>query len=295
MSAHKGPLIGARAGFAVIDCRSCGWAHLDPIPAEGELALMYERTYYQDQYPGWLEKDRREQPYWDLEHADKLSDWQEMLDRDRPALLDVGCSGGLLLEYATGEGWLAEGIEPSTEAVAHARSRGLVVHSGLYEDISLAPQSFDVVHCKLVAEHLPRPRDFLRWARGILRPGGIVSLHVPNDFNVLQLAARDALGKEDWWIAPPFHINYFTFESLERLLRSEGAVAVTRDATFPVEWFLLMGEDYVGDDERGASVHLRRMNLETRLEQVGLRREFHRHLAEQGVGREAIVHGKLRP
>jgi SAM-dependent methyltransferase len=293
VSGHDGPVIGARAGFAVIDCRSCGWAHLEPLPDEAELALMYERSYYQEQYPGWLEKDRREQSYWDLEHADKLSDWSQMLDQDRPALLDVGCSGGLLLEYATANGWDAEGIEPSTEAVAEARSRGLAVHRGLYEEVSLPPHSFDVVHCKLVAEHLPRPRDFLGWARSLLRRGGIVSIHVPNDFNVLQLAARDALGKDDWWIAPPFHINYFKFESLEKLLYSEGAVELTRDATFPVEWFLLMGEDYVGDEERGASVHRRRMNFETRLEAVGLRRELHRHLAAQGLGREAIVHAKL--
>lgn len=295
MSRHDGPVIGARSGFTVIDCRSCGWAHLNPIPDEGELALMYERTYYQEQYPGWLEKDRREQPYWDLEHADKLSDWAEMLERDSRVLLDVGCSGGLLLEYATTHGWDAQGIEPSTEAVAEAKSRGLAVHSGLYEDVALPPHSFDVVHCKLVAEHLPRPRHFLSWARTMLRPGGIVSIHVPNDFNVLQLAARDALGKDDWWIAPPFHINYFTFQTLEELLRSEGAVELSRDATFPVEWFLLMGEDYVGDEASGASVHRRRMNLETRLEQVGLRRELHRHLAARGVGREAIVHGKLGP
>lgn len=294
MSAHDGPVIGSRDGFTVIDCRSCGWAHLDPIPDEPELALMYERTYYQEQYPGWLEKDRREQPYWNLEHSDKLSDWETLLDREEGSLLDVGCSGGLLIEYALASGWAAEGIEPSSEAVRHATSRGLTVHRGLYEEVSLPLHSFDVVHCKLVAEHLPRPRAFLSWAQGMLRPGGIVSIHVPNDFNRLQLGARDALGKDDWWIAPPYHINYFSFDSLERLLRSAGAAEVVRDATFPVEWFLLMGEDYVGDEQCGASIHRRRINLETHLEELGLRRDLHRHLAGQGLGREAIVHAKLK-
>lgn len=292
MSAHSGPVIATRGDSIVRDCEVCGWAHLDPIPAEGELALMYERTYYQDHNPGWLEKDRSERAYWDLEHADKLGDWEQLLGAPGGRLLDVGCSGGLLMEAAVARGWSAVGIEPSTEAVAESRARGLDVRQGIYQGTSLEPGSFDVVHSKLVGEHLPAPEHFLRWTADVLRPGGIASVHVPNDFNRLQLAARDALGKDDWWVAPPFHINYFSFESLERVLCGCGFEPVARDTTFPVEWFLLMGEDYVGDGELGSSVHRRRMALETRLEALAMRRPLHAHLAEQGVGREAIVHAR---
>jgi hypothetical protein len=115
---------------------------------------------------------------------------------------------------------------------------------------------------------------------------------VPNDFNALQLAARDALEKHDWWVAPPFHINYFSFDSLEGLLRSAGFDPLKRDTTFPMEWFLLMGEDYVGNDELGRSAHARRMLLESHLESQGLRRPFHDLLAARGVGREVIVHAR---
>lgn len=293
MSEHEGPIVARSGEYAVRDCTSCGWAHLDPIPDEAELALMYERTYYQEHNPGWLDKDRAEQAYWDLEHADKLDDWERLLGIDGGgALLDVGCSGGLLMEAAVARAWTAVGIEPSTQAVEDSRAHGLTVHPGLYQDSSLEPGSFDVVHSKLVGEHLPAPTHFLEWTKRVLRPGGIASIHVPNDFNRLQLAARDALGKEDWWVAPPYHINYFGFESLERLLRGCGFEPVGRDTTFPVEWFLLMGEDYVGDGELGASVHRRRMALETRLEEIGMRRALHVHLAEHGVGREAIVHAR---
>lgn len=294
MSAHDGPVIARSGEYLVRDCTTCGWAHLDPIPDEGELALMYERTYYQEHNPGWLDKDRSELPYWDLEHDDKLDDWEAALGTGDTRLLDVGCSGGLLMEAAVRRGWDAEGIEPSSEAVEDARSHGLTVHPGLYQDTAIAPGSFDVVHSKLVGEHLPDPAHFLRWTAEALRPGGIASIHVPNDFNRLQLAARDALAKDDWWVAPPFHINYFSFGSLERLLSANGFEPVGRDTTFPVEWFLLMGEDYVGDGDLGASVHQRRMKLETHLETLGMRRPLHAHLAEQGVGREAIVHARWK-
>jgi 2-polyprenyl-3-methyl-5-hydroxy-6-metoxy-1,4-benzoquinol methylase len=293
VSAHRGPLLSSTSDYDVIDCVSCGYAHLDPLPDDSELAHMYAQTYYRDLNPGWLEKDASERSFWELEHADKLNDWSSLLGREGGALLDVGCSGGLLIEHATEAGWHAEGIEPEETAVEYARRRGLTVHRGLYEEIELARGSFDVVHAKLVFEHLPRPRDLLAWARPLLRPGGLVSVHVPNDFNPLQIAARDALRKDDWWVAPPFHVNYFTFDSLERLLASSGFEPCGRDATYPMEWFLLMGEDYVGNDELGRAAHTKRMTLEQRLEEVALRRPLHAHLAAQGVGREAIVHARL--
>ncbi|HEX3693115.1 MAG TPA: class I SAM-dependent methyltransferase [Solirubrobacteraceae bacterium] len=293
-SGHRGEVLARRDGYAVIDCERCGWAHIDPLPDGAELALMYERTYYQELNRGWIEKDRSEQAYWDLEHADKLADWREILGRETGALLDVGCSGGLLLEHAIARGWSAEGIEPSEQAVAEVHAHGLTVHAGLYQEVELPSESFDVVHCKLVAEHLPDPGDFLAWAACLLSPGGVVTIHVPNDFNPHQLAARDVLGLEDWWVAPPFHLNYFSFDSLERLLARCGFVPAGRDATFPMEWFLLMGENYVGDSELGASAHSRRMLLESRLDGLGQRRALHKHLASQGLGREAIVHGRWK-
>ena len=288
---HTGPVIGGRGGVAVIDCEHCGWAHLDPLPDEREVAPIYGDAYYEES-DGWLQKDRREQAFWDLEHADKLSDWRSILGRETGSVLDVGCSGGLLLEYAVAQGWKGEGIEPSGPAVSEARAHGLRIHSGLYQDVELPADSFDVVHSKLLAEHLPDPAGFLVWASRLLVAGGVITIHAPNDFNALQLAARDELALEDWWVAPPFHLNYFCFDSLERLLSEHGFTPVLRDATFPMEWFLLMGENYVVDGELGASAHRRRMLLEERLEALGQRRSLHTHLAQQGLGREAIVYAR---
>ncbi len=292
MTVHDGPVLARRAGHAVIDCERCGWAHLDPLPDAAELASMYDGAEYHEMNPIWLAKERSEQAFWDLEHADKLADWQIALGSKTGALLDVGCANGLLLEYALSQGWQAEGVEPSEPAAAEVRAHGLTVHRGLYQNIELPPGSFDVVHTKLVAEHLPDPPDFLAWVARVLRPGGLVTLQAPNDFNPLQLMARDALGLEDWWVSPPFHVNYFTFASLERLLTKCGFTPVGRDATFPMEWFLLMGENYVVNASLGTYAHGRRMLLESRLEEVGLRRALHSHLASQGLGREAIVYGR---
>jgi SAM-dependent methyltransferase len=292
MVKHTGPVIARRGATAVIACDTCGWAHLDPLPHELEVAQIYGDAYYEEDSSGWLEKDRREQPFWDLEHADKIADWRSILGRETGSVLDVGCSGGLLLEYAEREGWRAEGIEPSGPAVSEARAHGLTIHDGLYQEMDLPPGSFDVVHCKLLAEHIPDPVGYLAWASRLLVAGGVLTIHVPNEFNPLQLAAREELGLEAWWVAPPFHLNYFSFESVERLLTSHGYGVAKRDATFPMEWFLLMGENYVVDPQLGASAHRRRMALERRLDALGQRRALHAHFAARELGREAIVHAR---
>jgi SAM-dependent methyltransferase len=289
-TAHPGLIIASRGEHTVVDCLVCGWAHLSAPPDERELVAIYDDHY--EQNPGWLEKDRSEQGFWDLEHADKLADWTAILGRNTGTVLDVGCSGGLLLEYAAWHKWESVGVEPSEQAASEARERGLTVHTSFYQDVELPAASFDVVHSKLLLEHIPDPVGFFAWAARLLRPGGVFTAHIPNDFNPLQLAARDALGLEDWWVAPPYHLNYFSFVSLERLLRRSGFTPVARDATFPMEWFLLMGENYVGDPELGASAHARRMLLEQRLEDLGQRRGMHAHLAQRGIGREAIVHAR---
>lgn len=286
--AHDGPALSA----GVIDCAACGFAHLDPLPTAAELDAFYERDYYEGYYSAMLAKYRAEQAFWDLEHADRLDAWGALLAPGAPRLVDVGCGGGMLLEAARDRGWATLGIDPADAAAEECRRLGLDVRHATYEAVALEPGSADVVHARFVLEHLPDPRHFLGWAHAALRPGGVVSIAVPNDFNALQLTARDALGLHDWWVAPPDHVNYFSFASLERLLAAGGFEPAARDTTFPMEWFLLMGDDYVRDEALGARVHERRMRLETALEAAGERRAQHAHWAARGAGREAVVHAR---
>jgi SAM-dependent methyltransferase len=293
-SGHRGPTVGSSKGYRVIDCSECGWAHLDPVPTPEELEALYVVDYHDE--PA-IEKERAEQAYWDLEHAWKLDTIAEALCRTG-RILDVGCGIGLFVEYAAHTGWEAVGIEPSTEAVEAARLRGLDVQLGTWERTTSAEVGrFDAVHCKLVLEHLADPRGFVTWARNLLVPGGVLCLHAPNEFNVLQRAVLQAHDKPPWWIAGPFHINYFTFDSIEALAAGAGLEPFDRQATFPMELFVLLGFDYIGNDTVGSEMHGRRMQMETTLRDVGaeeVRRALYRDLARLGLGREAIVYARTR-
>ena len=141
-------------------------------------------------------------------------------------------------------------------------------------------------------EHLADPVGTLQLAHELLRPGGVLCLTVPNDFSPMQRAARDAKGQAPWWIAPPHHLNYFDFDSLEALVTRLGFTPVERLTSFPMEVFLLMGDDYVADPALGRVCHAKRKSFDLAFETAGLgeaRRRFYGALASAGLGREATI------
>jgi SAM-dependent methyltransferase len=292
--AHAGRvLVPDVEGVAVVDCEPCGFAHLDPLPAPEALRATYRRHYYESVKPDYLAKEASESAFWRLEHEDKL-DTFAALGAAPGRLLDVGCSGGFFLAHARARGWDVLGVEPSEQAAAHARSLGVPVVERFLDELDWCRLgAFDAVHLKLVLEHVPDPASVLADIRRALRPGGLLCVQVPNDFNALQDAVRKTVpATPPWWVAPPYHVNYFDFASLRRLCARSGFAVVRETTNFPMEVFLLMGEHYVGDEAVGRACHRKRMRLEERLAAAGrndLRRTLYAALAAAGLGREAIV------
>ncbi len=206
-------------------------------------------------------------------------------------LLDIGCGTGDFVEFSGEQGWDATGIEPSRLASERARSRGLNVFSGTLEQAvaAHAGPAYDTITMLYVLEHVPDPVAWVRNARNMLVPGGRFAVVVPNDFTELQAAAATAIGAEKpWWVAVPDHINYFDFASLERTLVGEGFELMERNTNFPMELFLLMGDNYVGQPGVGSVCHARRKQLEASMP-TALRRSLYRSFAAAGMGRSCIV------
>jgi SAM-dependent methyltransferase len=139
-----------------------------------------------------------------------------------------------------------------------------------------------------VLEHVPAPVTLLEITLEMLAPGGRLIVRVPNDFSPLQEASCAALGRDPWWIAIPDHINYFNHTSIAALLVALGLEIVEQSADYPMELFLLGGEDYTTDAAVGARVHERRRRTELALS-AEIRRRLGRAWAEAGVGRNVFV------
>lgn len=295
---HHGPVVDSRNGYDVIACTVCGFRHIVPIPTAEELEKIYRNEYYSVEKPLYMEGMTRDLDWWRLAFRDRYDEFTLQLPPGRRRLLDVGSGPGFFLQYGREAGWQVRGIEPSRQAAAHARGLGLDIVEGLLDhDSAPGLGRFDVVHLNNVLEHLPDPLDMLKLCHDLLEPDGLLCVVVPNDYSPFQQALCEVCGFAPWWIAPPHHVNYFDFDSLQQTLDRSGFEVFLRETTFPIDLFLLMGENYVGDDALGRACHVKRMNFERNLDAAGLndvKRRLYQALAGQGLGREIVLMGRKR-
>ncbi len=94
-------------------------------------------------------------------------------------VLDVGCGGGILSESMAGRGAEVTGIDLGEKALKvaqlHQLESGAKVDYRLVAVETLAneqPESFDVVTCMEMLEHVPDPAAVVRACARLLKPGG---------------------------------------------------------------------------------------------------------------------------
>lgn len=260
------------------------------VPAAGHSSYreFYEKNFYEEEKPEYLKKNAREKNYWELIWKLRLDLIESELNGIPGRILDIGASGGFYLDYARARGWQVAGIEPGENAVDFARDNyGIELYQGFWEDYEHHGEPFSAINAAFVLEHVPDPKAFLAKVFRTLKPGGLFWVEVPNDFNSLQAIVVEQLRKTPWWIVPAHHLNYFDFFSLERLLTGMGFEVVEKVASFPLEVFVLMGMDYVGNEKMGGEVHRMRINMESNIIQQNpeLLLEMYRNFAGMGIGR----------
>ena len=288
---HNGPRIAHQGAHDIIDCFTCGFRHALPLPDPAALEREYRENYYAEEKPNFIAHAGEDQAWFELAQNDRLDIFEKLLPASRRRLLDIGCGPGFFLKTAMARGWAGHGIEPSRQAAAHARELGAAVTEGFFgKDSALG--LFDAINLTNVLEHVPDPIAILSAAPALLEPGGVLCVGVPNDFSPFQIAARSAMNTGDWWVAPPHHLNYFDFDSLSALLSRLGMDVRERTTSFPMEAFLMMGENYTSDPALGRACHNKRKRFDFAFEAAGLRetrRDFYRAMAKLGIGREAVV------
>ena len=105
----------------------------------------------------------------------------ESADLRGKRVLDVGCGGGILSEAMAGQGAEVTGIDLSDEALKvaelHLLESGKTVSyrkAAVEELAQERPESFDVVTCMEVLEHIPDPASHAQACARLLAPGGQV-------------------------------------------------------------------------------------------------------------------------
>ncbi len=217
----------AKGTFALFRCTHCGCIFQHPLPEPATLAGFYPRQYWWSEKAarasqiarilGRLEKAYRE--FVTADHVRFLGACARKANGGGRELLDIGCGNGTFLHVARSRGFDPRGMDVSARAVEIARDQyGLDVRQGDIGSRIWEGSRFDYVTMFHVLEHLTEPGRALTYAKGLLKPSGMLILQVPN---VSSLQAR--VFRTHWYgLDVPRHVINFTPKALSLLLKEAG-------------------------------------------------------------------------
>ena len=208
--------VAVRNGYRIVRCGGCGLVYVHPKPPEEDLPGLYGEYHARDggNEAGWnrlMGKVFREA----ADHLDALRNGLEP-----PRLLDVGCGYGGFVSLMRDRGWDAEGLDPSPVTVAAASAKGVPVRLGTLDDFSRSGAPYRAVTMFYVLEHLFDPFSALRKVFGLLEPGGVLLVRVPDTTPIVRLLSPFGLG--DGLYDPPFHLFDFPPRVLTMMLAGAG-------------------------------------------------------------------------
>jgi SAM-dependent methyltransferase len=213
-------LHGGPGEYSVAVCPACGSGRTLPLVASDRLEAFYPSEYNAYALPGnpvlrGLATALFESRY---RRALQSQPMGALAGRAPGRLLDVGSGRGDLGVVLTRLGWQVTGLEPSAEAVAHARMRGLESEQGTLTEGTPREDGYDAVVFNHSLEHVVEPFEDLSTAHRLIQPGGLVLISLPN-FGSWQ-ARR--FGSRWFHLDLPRHRTHFTESGLDMLLGRTG-------------------------------------------------------------------------
>jgi len=145
------------------------------------LPLSVQNAYrerYRAMRPGWKSS------------GDQIESMVRSHITPQSRILDLGCGRGGVVELFWRDVELAAGLDPDSPSLTEHRAQGMPVIRGVGERLPFVDESFDLIVCLWVLEHLRDPAEAFREMRRVLRPRGHFVFVTPNMRNPLMLANR---------------------------------------------------------------------------------------------------------
>jgi len=199
----------------VVQCKTCSFVYITPLPTEQFLDLHYQQ---------YLPSDISHIGQWRVMMSDiflrSLNIIEARHGSNKGKLLDIGCGYGFFLDLARQSGWSVYGIEPCAHARAYAASKSIKVDSDNLFVRAYKDEMFDVVTLFYVLEHLPDPLRYLKEVVRILKPGGLVLIRVPHTTPIVNFLKILRIPNKLYDV--PSHLSDFSPHTLAYVLKKTG-------------------------------------------------------------------------
>lgn len=147
-------------------------------------------------------------------------------------VLDVGCGGGLMAEEMARMGCCVTGVDPSGPSLETARSHAIEADLDIDyrhapgESLPFEDESFDIVYCCDVLEHVNDLDAVIRESARVLVPGGVYIFDTINRTFLSKIVVVKLA--QDWnatrFFSPNFHVweKFITPAEMRQVLAAHG-------------------------------------------------------------------------
>src|SRR3954468_258326 len=156
--------------LAVVECVRCG--HL--------YNAAFDTARADDLYSGFVLTNQPVSPSM-LKAVEVVAETILRRAKPRPSVLEIGGGGGALSLQLARHAREVHLVEPSRAVTpANFAGTGVTLHNSMFTAASLGRQTFDIVACRQVIEHIPEPVIFLAALRARLAEDGLAYLELPS-------------------------------------------------------------------------------------------------------------------
>ncbi len=282
-----------------------GFRTIKSKPSNEELKKHYAGLFHDDKSQKIRKNYQKSYTNEEISHINLMNDlclhsilksnskWQ----KNKGTLFEVGVGEGFLLSRAKEKGWKVNGIDFNDEGIKKFNPELLkkIKIENIFDFLKNYNESekFDVCVIQNVLEHVIDPRQLLRDLKKILTKEGIIVIRVPNDFSDIQLKAKEFnFIKDDFWVSPPEHLNYFNSKNIIKFINSMDFKIIDLFSSFPIDFYLFHpGSNYIINEENGKDANQARVKLDLLMSQTGMENYYNlcKSWAKCGIGRNVSI------
>jgi SAM-dependent methyltransferase len=188
-------------------CERCFLVQLEEFVSPEEIFTEY--AYFSSYADSWVEHMRR--------YAEAIT---ERLGLDGKSLVvEVASNDGYLLQHFVKKGIPVLGIEPAANVAKAAVAKGVPTLVKFFGEQTAGELVADGTRADLICganvlAQVPRPNDFVRGLKLLLKPGGVITIEFPHLMKLMSENQFDTIYHE--------HFSYFSFLSAEAIFARQG-------------------------------------------------------------------------